>query len=102
MERLHNIIFHLGRLWLTCICLVVTAWFAREAFQAENGLPALRKLASQKAAYEAQHDQVKSKLESLQKRVQLMDADAVDPDMLEEQVRDKLGFVAEDEVILLD
>lgn len=102
MEKIQNILFHLGRVWITGISFVVIAFFAREAFQTENGLPALRKLSAQKAFVMAEYEQVKKDRLLLEKRVDLMDASRVDPDMLEEQVRSKLGFVAKDEIILLD
>lgn len=102
MERLITLRFLLGRMWITGLSFVFIAWFAMEAFQPENGLPALKKLEEQRAMYQAQTNTVQAELARLQHRVDLMNQSNVDPDMLEEQVRQKLGFVGSDEVIVMD
>ncbi|WND02337.1 septum formation initiator family protein [Temperatibacter marinus] len=102
MEQLRNIKFHLGRVWLIGLALVCVTWLSLEAFQAENGLPALDKLEAQQARYQQQLDTINTHKQRLKRQVALMDEKRVDPDLLEEQVRQKLGFVAVDEVVVLN
>lgn len=102
MERLKGIKYHISRVWLAGLAFVFIGWFGLEAFQVENGLPALKKLEAQKLIYLKQSSAVKKELDLLQNKVNLMNDSAVDPDMLEEQVRHKLGFIATDEVIIIE
>lgn len=102
MEKIHTIIFHLGRVWLTGLSFIAVAYFAVELFESENGLPALKRLESQKSFIESTYASVQASKALVEKRVQLMDKNAIDPDMLEEQVRQKLGYVTVDEFILVN
>lgn len=101
MDRIGNIILGLKRNWLAGFSLFLVAYFTYHAFQGDNSIHALRALQQQKielsasaANIRADHDYMVLKTSSLARR-------SVDPDMLEEQVRNRLGFAHPDEVIIL-
>lgn len=101
MDRIGHIIFGLKRNWLAGFSLFLVAYFTYHAFQGDNSIHALRALQQQKielteaaASIRADHDYLVLKTSSLVGRT-------VDPDMLEEQVRRRLGFSHPDEVIIL-
>ncbi len=101
MDRVGHIIHGLKRNWLSGFSLFLVAYFTYHAFQGDNSIHALRALQLQKfeltetaASVRADHDYMVMKTAALS-------GNAVDPDMLEEQVRNRLGFAHPDEVIIL-
>ena len=85
---------------MTGVWLFIAFYFAFHAFQGENSLSALKSLTKQQAELETEAQYIASEREILEMRIALLDTNNIDPDMLEEQVRKKLGFIHEDEVVL--
>ncbi|UTW54027.1 septum formation initiator family protein [Kordiimonas sp. SCSIO 12610] len=84
----------------TGVWLFVAFYFAFHAFQGENSLSALKTLTAQEIELESEARQVAAERHLLEMRIAQLDTNNIDPDMLEEQVRKKLGFIHEDEVVL--
>lgn len=85
---------------MTGVWLFIAFYFAFHAFQGENSLSALKSLAKQEAELKAEAERIASERQVLEMRIARLDTNNIDPDMLEEQVRKKLGFIHEDEVVL--
>jgi cell division protein FtsB len=84
------------------IAISLLGYFIYHIIQGERGLLSWRQI-NQKI------DQAQSRLaettleqEILERRVTLMRPDSLDPDMLEEQAREKLNFARKDEIVILD
>ncbi|MFC3051075.1 FtsB family cell division protein [Kordiimonas pumila] len=101
MERVGRISRGLGQAWLTGLWFFLIAYFAVHAFQGDNSLSALKELEKQAVLLKAEADDVALQRERLTHRTELLGGKVVDPDILEEQVRVRLGFTHPDEVILL-
>ena len=100
MERVGRISRGLGQAWLTGLWFFLIAYFAIHAFQGEGSLSALKELEKQEVALQAEAAEVAMLRTRLAHRTSLLSGSAVDPDLLEEQVRIKLGFMHPDEIIL--
>lgn len=101
MRGIGNIIHGMGRNWMAGFWLFLVAYFAYHAFHGENSIHALRNLQQQEVELQVVSEDVRSKRVYLETQTHALNHKAVDPDMLEEQVRAKLGFVHSDEVIIL-
>jgi len=101
MNGVVNISRSLGQSWVVGACLFVIAYFAMHAFQGNNGLSALKELDVQRSALEGEAYTLKQRRLTLEARVAKMNNAALDPDLLEELVRKKLGFTHPDEVVVL-
>ena len=86
--------------WLTGVWLFLVAYFAVHAFQGDSSLSVLRGLDVQKVALEAQAHDIGARRSVLEQKISKMGGSTIDPDLLEELVRDKLGFTHRDEVII--
>lgn len=91
----------MGRNWMAGFWLFLVAYFAYHAFNGDNSIHALRNLQQQEVELQAVALEVKAKRTFLETQTHALNHKSVDPDMLEEQVRAKLGFVHSDEVIIL-
>jgi len=100
MERVGRISRGLGQAWLTGLWFFLIAYFAMHAFQGESSLSALKGLEKQELTLQSEAAEVSSLRTRLAHRTSLLSGAEVDPDLLEEQVRAKLGFTHPDEVIL--
>ncbi len=76
------------------------AYFVFHAFRGEYSLPALKRLQQQEIALIAESKLVQQEREDLKERIDLLKDSSLDPDMLEEQVRKRLGFAHPDEVVV--
>ncbi len=85
---------------MTGVWLFIAFYFAFHAFQGENSLSALKSLTKQQTTLELEAKRVASERQILEVRIAQLSAQNIDPDMLEEQVRKKLGFIHKDEVVL--
>ena len=101
MDRVGNIIFGLKRNWLAGFSLFLVAYFTYHAFQGDNSIHALRALQQQKIELSASAATIRAKHDYLTLKTTSLAGVRVDPDMLEEQVRRRLGFSHPDEVIIL-
>ena len=101
MKGFRNISNKVRQSALTAFWLLLAVYFAFHAFQGENSLAALKSLKVQEVQLTSVADRVADERETLERRVSLLDKASLDPDMLEEQVRKKLGFTHPDEVVLI-
>lgn len=84
------------------IAISLLSYFIYHIIQGERGFISWRRLTHK--IENAQHELDKTKAEEtlLENRVRLMRPETLDPDMLEEQARDKLNFAHQDEIVILD
>lgn len=101
MDRVGNIIYSLKRNWPSGLSLFLVAYFTFHAFQGDNSIHALRALQQQEIELSAKAASIRSARDYMITKTTALSGKAVDPDMLEEQVRDRLGFAHPDEVIVL-
>ena len=91
----------MGRNWATGFLLFLVAYFVYHAFNGDNGINALRALQKQEQELMLVATEVQAEKEYLASKTQALSRSSIDPDMLEEQVREKLGFTHADEVIIM-
>jgi cell division protein FtsB len=80
------------------ICLIV--YIAYHAVQGDRGLIALWQLSKQVTQAKSIHLRLKHERESIQNRVDLLNPNTLDLDMLEERVRFMMGYSRTDEVVV--
>jgi cell division protein FtsB len=90
----------LRQIWGVALFLSMMAYFVFHAFRGEYSLPALKRLQQQEIALIAESKLVQQEREDLKERIDLLKDSSLDPDMLEEQVRKRLGFAHPDEVVV--
>ena len=95
-----NIQARLAQLGGMAFFLSIMAYFVLHAFRGENSLPALKRLQQQEVALLAEAEHVRAERHDLESRIELLKESSIDPDMLEELVRKRLGFAHPDEVIV--
>lgn len=101
MKRVGKISRYLGRAWMTGVWIFLGAYFAFHAFQGDNSLVALKALERQEAELKTVAEQTARERAFLEARTAKLSGKAIDPDMLEEQVRLRLGFTHPDEIVIL-
>jgi cell division protein FtsB len=78
------------------------AYFSFQAFNGEHGIQAQRQFDQQKQDLTNELALLQDEHQALERRVNLLKAQTIDPDMLEEKSRELLGLVSQsDEVVLL-
>jgi len=87
-------------MWGVGLCLLLMAYFTFHAFSGEYSIPALRELQTKETLLRAEAEAVASKRRMMEEKLALLDDTKLDPDMLEEQVRKRLGFTHPDEVVI--
>ena len=90
----------LGRIWGVSLCLLLMAYFVFHAFRGEYSIPALKELQQQEVLLNAEATHTASIRRELEAKLVLLSDASIDPDMLEEQVRKRLGFAHPDEVVI--
>lgn len=95
-----NILARLGQIWGVALFLSLMAYFVFHAFRGEYSLPALKRLQQQEITLLAEAELVTHERADLEARIALLRESSIDPDMLEEQVRKRLGFAHPDEVVI--
>ena len=88
-----NLIFILG----LCLCL----YFGYHTLQGERSLPHLLSLGKSIEKQEAQLSALKAQREALEQKVVMLRPGSIDPDFLEERARLVLGFVKDEEYIVV-
>ena len=101
MKRVAIISKSMGQAWLTGVWLFLIAYFAVHSFQGDSSLSALKALERQQLEMAAEAERVAATRLRLEARVAMMGGETLDPDLLEELVRKRLGFTHPDEVIVL-
>ena len=77
------------------------AYFAVQGYGGEYGLNAKREYEATIATLEGDRAALRGQREALERRVQLMRPESLDPDMLDEQVREVLDRARPEDLILL-
>ncbi len=105
MGRKYTISKILGQGWFAALWLFfglfLATYFTYHTFQGDNSLSSLQQLKAQEIELVTIAADVRDDRLFLERRITAMQSNAVDPDMLEQQVRIKLGFTHPDEVVLL-
>jgi cell division protein FtsB len=76
------------------------AYFSYQAFNGDHGIQAQRQYDQQKQDLSDQLASLQDQRASLQRRVNLLKASSIDPDMLEEKSRELLGYANPNDVIV--
>ena len=100
MSGVANISRAAGQAWLTGVWLFLLAYFSVHAFQGDSSLSALKGLEAQQLALTGEALAVAEVRHTLENHVARMGGGELDPDLLEELVRKKLGFTHPDEVVV--
>lgn len=76
------------------------AYFAYHAYTGDHGLVAKRNFEQEVAELEGDLARLKAHRAALEHRVSLLDADQLDPDLLDEEGRRQLDFIHADDLVL--
>ncbi len=85
---------------ICALCLML--YFIYHIIQGERGILSWLRLQQKISDAEQQLTVVQEEQEILERRVQLLRPDSLDPDMLEERARKVLNFAKKDEVVIYD
>ena len=88
-------------LGFTLIVMSLVAYFGYFAIYGNHGLVNWMRLQEQIDLKQADLDRVRDERLALEHRVRLLRPESVDPDLLEEQARARLGLSGPDEVVIL-
>jgi cell division protein FtsB len=97
-KRLRSILTTLG---LYVMAALLIGYFGVNAYSGNHGLKAKEDLDHQIAALSADLDHLKLERAQWERRVVLLRADRLDPDMLDEQARKLLDYVAPNDLTLM-
>ena len=94
------------RAFLTAFCLYVVAalfigYFGVNAYTGKNGINARQELDQQIADLASEVKRVKAERERWERRLALLKADRIDPDMLDERARQLLNYLDPHEVTIM-
>jgi cell division protein FtsB len=97
-KRLRSILTTLG---LYVMAALLIGYFGVNAYSGNHGLKAKEDLDLQIATLSADLDRLKLEQAQWERRVALLRVDRLDPDMLDEQTRSLLDYVAPNELTLM-
>jgi cell division protein FtsB len=97
-KRLRSILTTLG---LYVMAALLIGYFGVNAYSGNHGLKAKEDLDQQIATLSTDLDRLKLERAQWERRVALLRADRLDPDMLDEQARSLLDYVAPNDLILM-
>jgi cell division protein FtsB len=97
-RRRHAILTAIG---LYLFAGLFVGYFAVNAFTGRHGLRAQQDLDVQMASMQKELGELKAERAGLERRVALLRADRIDPDMLEERARVLIGYVDPRDLVLL-
>jgi cell division protein FtsB len=83
------------------VTLGLAAYFGYYLIYGNHGIINVARLQHEIVLKQAQLDAVRAQRQALEHRVSLLRPESVDPDMLEEQARARLGLTDRDEVVIL-
>ena len=87
---------------LPVISLALIVYFGFYSIYGEHGLLQLVTLKSELAVAQAQRGEIRAEREKLARRVVRMRPDSLDPDLLDEEARSSLGYMAPGEITIFD
>ena len=100
MRKIDKIKERLPSLMLPLTSIMLVVYFAVHLMHGNRGIGVYFKLKDQKIVYENERNALKEKLESEEDKVALLAPNHLDPDMLDEEIRFKLGLSAPDDRII--
>ncbi len=86
---------------ITAVGLVLTLYFSYHCVAGNHGLFALLDLRERRDVLEAELDLIRSDRAGFEARVDLLDRQRLDPDLLEESARSALGYAHPDDLVIL-
>lgn len=85
---------------LLLICAALTVYFGYFALYGRHGLVNYAKLQRESELRQADLALILAERRALERRVNLLKPDSIDPDLLEERARDTLGLTGPNELVL--
>lgn len=85
----------------TLVIIALAGYFGYFAIYGKHGLVNWIRLQEEIGLKQAELDRTKTERAALEHRVRLLRPESVDPDLLEEQARSRLGLSQGDEVVIL-
>ena len=83
------------------VTLGLAAYFGYYLIYGNHGVINLARVQHEIELKQADLDHIRAQREALEHRVSLLRPESVDPDLLEEQARSRLGLTERDEVVIL-
>ena len=80
----------------------IVGYFVYHSIEGDRGLTAYVQLTERLAEAKAQLEEIQAERKALERRVKLLRADNLDPDMLDERARRVLNYSRPDEIIIQD
>ncbi len=80
----------------------IVGYFAYHSVEGDRGITAFVRLTERIAEAQAQLGDLRSERQALERRVRLLRADSLDPDLLDERARQILNYARPDEVIIFE
>jgi len=90
----------LGGMVYFLICFTLGSYFGFAAVQGDYGVFRQVQIKAEAAELAAERDRLKAELAELENRTWRMSDQFLDIDLLDEQVRDVLGYVRADEIVI--
>ena len=87
---------------LPVVSFALIGYFGFYSIYGEHGLLTLVTLKSQLEVAQTERDAIRSEREKLARRVVRMRPDSLDPDLLDEEARSSLGYMAPGEITIFD
>jgi cell division protein FtsB len=81
-------------------CLIAMAYFAHHALFDDHGLRRLLSLKAEVAEHAQARDAERARRAELEAKVKALQAQHIDPDLLDERARETLGLARPDEIII--
>jgi cell division protein FtsB len=97
-KRLRTILTALG---LYVLAALLIGYFGVNAYSGDRGLKAQQDIERQMAVLGTERDGLIAERQQWQRRIALLKSGDLDPDMLDERVRDLLDYVASNEVTMM-
>lgn len=76
------------------------AYFSQQAYVGDHGLVASRSMEAEIAQLEARLANVKTERTAVEHRIDLLSAERLDPDLLDEQARTDIGWISPEDRVL--
>jgi cell division protein FtsB len=92
--------YSIGSVIFFALCCTAGAYFAIAGMQGDYGLFRRIQIDADAEALKAEHDRLTDEVAGLRNLTRRMSDDYLDLDLLDEQVRDVLGYVRADEVVI--
>lgn len=85
-------------LWIVAVGAV--AYFGQQAYVGDHGLVASRSMEAEIAQLEARLAGIKTERAAIEHRIDLLSNERIDPDLLDEQARNDLGWISPNDRVL--